>query len=128
MSSLPDPPSYLDEITQAIFLDICQLLFDAGRLTNADIHAIEQYADSYAQWVAAVKRRDIWAAEHDGEPKAAHVKMCRELSSDLNRWSRVLCIAPYYRAATGAFYGLGGESSNKDADEVADPVLRAVCG
>lgn len=125
LASIPEPPHYLDDLAKAIFTDTAILLFNAGRLTDADVGAVEQYADAYAQWIAAVKRRDLHAAER-GEPSASHIKVCRELSSDVNRWSRVLAIGPYYRAGTAGYFGLGGDSSNEE--DVNDPILRAVCG
>ncbi len=123
---IPEPATYLDDLAAAIFTDTATLLFNAGRLTDADIHAIEQYADSYSQWIQSIKRRDLYAAEHEGEASDRHVKRCRELSSDVNRWSRVLGIGPTYRAGLSGYFGLGGDSSNEE--EVNDPILRAVCG
>jgi len=125
LSGVPEPAKYMEELAAAIFSDVAGMLFAARRLTDADIHAIEQYSDAFAQWIHAIRRRDLHAAENGGDPLHKDVKLCRELASDCNRWSRVLGVGPTYRAGVAGYFGLGGDSADEEID---DPILKRVCG
>ncbi len=121
---IPAPPEYLSDGAKVIFNRICQILHSAGRLTDADLHSVELYADTFEQWVLAIKRREKNKTEK-GEYRPTDIKCVRELSSDCNRWSRVLGIGPTYRAGLVGHFGLGGDETNSDVD---DPIILGICG
>lgn len=124
IASIPEPPWYLDDGAKAVYLDVCGTLHSAGLLTDADLHAIELYADAFSGWIIAIRRRDAYYAEF-GNPSPQLVKQCRELANDCNKWMRVLGLGPAYRKGLEGHYGIGGQSTN---DEVDDPIIRGICG
>lgn len=121
LASLPEPPDHLCERAQQIFSDTAAVLQSYDLLTVADVHPIEMFADCYAQWIEAVELRQSLRAE--GEDGSGAAKLCRELSTDCNRWFRVLGLGPAYRVGLVTNFGLGGSKA-----DIADPVALRICG
>lgn len=131
VNKLPEPPEFLSKEAKRVFSAICKVLADADLLTVADLMPVEMLADSYTQWIGAIKLRNeagvIFEAskvDEDGEVtmlqkyESPESKLCRAHMAECNRWFKVLGFGPAYRV---------GLRVNADGgDDIDDPLAAAI--
>ena len=132
VTKIPDPPEFLSQEAQRVFTRICEILAAADLLTVADLMPVEMLADSYTQWIEAIKLRNVAglifeACKEDPESgelipiqkyETPESKRCRAHMAECNRWFKVLGFGPAYRV---------GLRINADGgDDIEDPLAAAI--
>jgi P27 family predicted phage terminase small subunit len=131
VSKIPAPPEFLSKEAQRVFTRICEILATADLLTVADLMPVEMLADSYTQWIQAIKLRnasgtitEVTKSDEDGDVvyqqkyESAESKLARAHMAECNRWFKVLGFGPAYRV---------GLRTNADGgDEIEDPLAASI--